>query len=103
MPHLSWHAGLMLVSSFAAIAGLVLLFTEHPPEDQVLATDRALLKMSFAYWLVYCGAVALRPLIPTDWEMALMSVKLTGVIAYLLTFTSILSLPLHRVSARQTE
>jgi len=104
MPNLSWHNELMILSAIAAIAGLGLLFSDRQAcKDDLEVTDRVLLMMSFTYWLVYCAAVGAQKLILPEWEMALLGVKFTGVIAYLLTATSVMSLPLHRVSIRQPE
>jgi hypothetical protein len=100
----------MLLSFVAAIAGLFLLADEKPTvnknssKDEREIVDRILLRMVFAYWLVYCVVFALKPCISEDWEFVCLSVRFTGVMSYLLTLTCILSLPLHRLSSgRQTE
>lgn len=104
MPHLSWHDYLMTFSFFAAIAGIALLFsTNQAYESDWEITDRVLMLMTFTYWLVYCVAVGLQHLILPQWEVLLWSVKLTAILAYLLTAACVLSLPLHRVSIRQPE
>lgn len=103
MPQLSWHDVLLIFSFVAAIAGLALLLSDSNPADEVEAADHMLLMMSFAYWLVFCLATGAQHLIQPEWESIVLGVKFTGVIAYLLTATCILSLPLHRVSARQPE
>ena len=104
MPQLSWHDYLMILSFLAAIAGLALLiFDNQKHEDDLEVTDRVLLMMSFTYWLVYCLSAGIQKCILPEWELALMSVKITGVISYLLTSTCVLSLPLHRVATRQPE
>jgi hypothetical protein len=104
MPHVSWQVALLILSFFSAIGGLLLLVTDKEPDtNDPEGTHRTLLMMSFAYWLVHCVAVGLQKLILPEWEMLLTSVRLTGVLSYLLTFACILSLPLHRVSIRQTE
>lgn len=104
MPQLSWHDYLMAFSFFAAIAGIGLLFnSSQASESDWEITDRVLMLMTFTYWLVYCVAAGLQRLILPEWEMLLWSVKLTGVLSYLLTAACVLSLPLHRVSVRQPE
>lgn len=104
MLHFFWHDYLMVASAIAALAGLGLLISDKEAcSTETEVADRILMLMSFTYWLVYCAAVAVQKLILPEWEMVLLSVKLTGVIAYLLTATCVLSLPLHRVSVRQTE
>jgi len=94
----------MIFSAIAAILGLGLLLTDQQAcEDDLEAADRVLMMMSFTYWLVHCAAIGAQKLILPDWEWALLGAKFTSVIAYLLTATSVLSLPLHRVSIRQPE
>jgi hypothetical protein len=102
MTELIWQDGVVGASFVACIAGLILLFTTHrKPSDEVEATDLILLMMSFTYWLVYCVAFGLQKLVSSNWEMMLFSLKLTTIITYFLTFTCILSLPLHRFAASQ--
>ncbi|XHX76898.1 MAG: hypothetical protein RBJ76_21030 [Stenomitos frigidus ULC029] len=104
MPQLSWHDYLMTCSFFAAIAGIGLLFNgSQASESDWEITDRVLMLMTFTYWLVYCLAAVSQHFILPEWEVLLWSVKLTGVLAYLLTAACVLSLPLHRVSIRQSE
>lgn len=94
----------MILSLVASIAGLALLIQDKSvQEDDLEIADRMLLMMSFAYWLVYCLAFYAQKVILPEWETLLLGVRLTGVLAYLLTFTCVLSLPLHRVSTRQPE
>lgn len=104
MPHCSWHDYLLILSFFASIAGLALLLTDKESQPtEVAAVDRMLFLMAFTYWLVFCVAFGAQKVIHPEWETLLLSVKFTGVIAYLLTATCVLSLPLHRVSVRQPE
>ncbi len=100
----SWHDYLLMTSFVAAISGIVLLKTDQSPaKNDIEAADQMLMLMSFTYWLVYCVAFGLQKAISPDWETVILSIKLTGVIAYLLTASCILSLPLNRVSVRQPE
>lgn len=100
----SWHDYVLMASFVAAISGIVLLRTDKSPaKDAVEAADQMLILMSFAYWLVYCVAFGVQKVISPDWEMVVLSIKLTGVVAYLLTASCILSLPLNRISVRQPE
>jgi hypothetical protein len=96
---LSWRDYLVFISFVASIAGLLLI----PSGKQTQAEDfeeieRSLFQMSFTYWLVYCVAFGLLKLKLPEWEMLLVSLKLTVVFSYLLTFCCILALPLHRIS-----
>jgi hypothetical protein len=102
MPQLSWHEALIIFSFFAAIAGLALAIADrNSATDVIEAADNMLITMGFAYWLVYCAAIGLQKLMLPEWELAVLSIKITGVIAYLLTASCILSLPLNRISIRQ--
>ncbi|MBW4578620.1 MAG: hypothetical protein KME42_03480 [Tildeniella nuda ZEHNDER 1965/U140] len=104
MPHFSWHDYLMILSFFASIAGTALLFNgTQADESDWETTDRVLMLMTFTYWMVYCLATGVQHFILPQWEVLLWSVKLTGVLAYLLTAACMLSLPLHRVAIRQPE
>ncbi|PZV10867.1 MAG: hypothetical protein DCF22_15700 [Leptolyngbya sp.] len=104
MSELSLHELLVIFSSLACIAGILLLVSDrNSAKDDVEAADHMLMLMTFAYWLVYCGAVGLQKVILPEWETAMLSAKLTSVIAFLLTASCILSLPLNRVADRQAE
>ncbi|MEZ2277010.1 MAG: hypothetical protein ACBR12_08850 [Microcoleus sp.] len=85
MVELSLHDYLVMVSFVASIVGLVLLGDRHsgPTDDRTL-NEEMLMKMSFLYWL-------------------LATLKLTTVLSYLLTVSSILSLPLQRMAVRQVK
>jgi hypothetical protein len=100
MCNLVWHDYLVFLSFIACIAGLILLFkTFNNPSDDVEAADRMLFMMTFTYWLVYCLAFGAQKLVLPDWETAMLSLKFTTVISYLLTFSCVLGLPLHRYAA----
>jgi hydrogenase/urease accessory protein HupE len=104
MFELSLHELLVICSSLACVAGIGLLVSDrNSAKDDVEAADHMLMLMTFVYWLVYCGAVGLQKLILPEWEIAMLSAKLTSVIAFLLTASCILSLPLNRVADRQAE
>jgi hypothetical protein len=104
MATFSWHDYLMMLSFVAAIAGLAILSLEKAAQEtDAEIADRVLFMMSFAYWLVYCVSATALKFVRPEWETVILSVKLTGVLSYLLTATCVLSLPLHRVSIQQTE
>ena len=104
MCNLSWHECSIIGSAIAAIAGITLLtLDKHPAQDEAEASDATLMLMTFAYWLVYCAAFGLQKLVSPEWEIISLSLRLTGVIAFLLTASCILSLPLNRISVRQPE
>ena len=104
MTNFSWHDYSVMISAIASIAGVVLVTTnKQPAKDDVEASHYMLLLMTFAYWLVYCAAFVGQKLISPQLEAVLLSVRLTGVIAFLLTASCILSLPLNRASLRQME
>jgi len=105
MVELNWHDYIVIISFVAAIAGLLLLGDNRNSEaaDDRTLSEEILIKMSFTYWIVYCISVfALKLHLPQDnwlWH----SLKLTTVLSYLLTASSILSLPLQRMAVRRVE
>jgi hypothetical protein len=104
MPQLSWHDFLVIVSFFAAIAGISLAVSNrNSAKDAIEAADNMLIMMAFAYWLVYCVTFGLQRVALPQWDILVLSIKLTGVIAYLLTASCVLSLPLNRFSTQQIE
>ena len=105
MVELNWHDYLVMVSFVASIAGLVLLGDnrDSQPTDDRTLSEEILIKMSFTYWTVYCISVfGLKLHLPED-SWLLVSLKLTTVLSYLLTASSILSLPLQRMAVRRVE
>ncbi len=101
--NLMCHEFVVAVSFVACVAGLLLLWDRKQPKDNLEETEKILFRMSFSYWLVYCCAFGLEKLILPDWETVLMSVKMTIALSYFLTFSCVLSLPLHKFSVRQVE
>jgi hypothetical protein len=104
MLELNWHDYLVMVSCVASIAGLVLLGDRNsqPTDDRTLSQEM-LIKMSFIGWIVYCISVAgLKLHLPEDNWLSL-SFQLSTVISYLLTVSSILSLPLQHITVRQVQ
>ena len=106
MTHPVGHEHLQLLSYFASVAGLYILFNfKQDKSDDPDNTNHVLFSMAFAYWIVHCIAIAAQKWISPDWEVAALSLKFTAVFSYLLTFSCAFSLPLHRVSVqtKQTE
>ena len=106
MAHQFGHEHLQLLSYFASVTGLYILFNSKQAEgDDPDNTNHVLFSMAFAYWIVHCIAIAAQKWISPDWETAALSLKFTAAFSYLLTFCCALSLPLHRISvrAKQTE
>ncbi|AFY33839.1 hypothetical protein [Calothrix sp. PCC 7507] len=97
------HGFVVAVSFVACIAGLVLLWGGEQQKDDVEETERILFRMSFSYWLVYCIAFGLDKIALPHWETLQMTLRITTALSYFLTFSCILSLPLHRFAARQIE
>ncbi len=104
MVELNWHDYLVMVSFVASIAGLVLLGDRNSkPADDGALSEELLIKMSFTYSIVYSmSALGLKIPMPED-SLLLMSLKFSAVLSYLLTASSILSLPLQRMAVRQVE
>ncbi|KAM3090788.1 hypothetical protein ACKFKG_28280 [Phormidesmis sp. 146-35] len=104
MAHSVWQTYLSLISFFAAVIGLyVLHHVNSKPGEELDAADHTLFALSFGYWVVHCMAVGAQRMVSPDWEIAALSLKFTAVFSYLLTFSSALSLPLHRMSIRQKQ
>ena len=104
MSNLIWHDFLVFLSSIACVAGLILLSdTKQNSADELEETEQILLRMSFTYWLVYCVAVGIQKIALPDWEILLLSLRITSALSYFLTFACILCLPLHRLAVRQVE
>lgn len=101
--HSVWHDVILSFSLIASIIGLVLLANTNQAQVELEETEQILFRMSFAYWLVYCIACGAQKLILPDWEVLLLSMKLTAALSYFLTFACILCLPLRRFAVRQVE
>ena len=102
--NLGWHDYIVLISFIACITGLLLLSDANQTQANDLEeTEQILFRMSFAYWMVYCVAVGIQIVLPSDWEIPLLSLKLTTALSYFLTFACVVCLPLHRFAMRQVE
>lgn len=97
------HEFCVLFSFVACIAGLVLLWGKTKFTSEAEETEEILLRMSFAYWLVYCVAFGVKKIILPDWETVMLSLKITSALSYLLTFSCILSLPLHKFAVHRVQ
>lgn len=97
------HDSFVLLSFIACIAGLVLLWEGKQQKNEVEETEKILFRMSFSYWLVYCVAFAIQKMVLPDWETVMMTLKITAALSYFLTFSCIVSLPLHKFSVRRVE
>jgi hypothetical protein len=97
------HEFVVAVSSVACIIGLVLLWDGKQQTNDVEETERILFRMSFSYWLVYCAAFGIEKMVLPNWESVLMTLKITTALSYFLTFSCILSLPLHKFAVHRVE
>lgn len=97
------HEFVVAVSFVACIAGLVLLWDGKQQKDDVEETERILFRMSFSYWLVYCVAFGIEKIAVPHWETLQMTLRIASALSYFLTFSCILSLPLHRFAVRQVQ
>jgi membrane glycosyltransferase len=97
------HEFVVAVSFVACILGLLILWNSKQQKDEMEETERILFRMSFTYWLVYCVAFGLEKMVLPSWEPIVMSLKITTALSYFLTFSCILSLPLHRFAIHQVE
>lgn len=106
-----WHNGLLFSSAIAALIGILWLVHQekqersqvgNPPELTLQqAYGETLLRMIFVYWLLYCGVKGLQTLIPLEGTDLGRMCQVTGLLSYLLTFSSVLCLPMHYLQARQ--
>ncbi|MBW4614701.1 MAG: hypothetical protein KME21_15770 [Desmonostoc vinosum HA7617-LM4] len=97
------HEFVVAVSFVACIVGLVILWDGKQQEDEFEETEKILLRMSFSYWLVYCVAFAIEKVVLPEWENILVTLKITTALSYFLTFSCILSLPLHKFAVHRVE
>ncbi|MBE9185046.1 hypothetical protein IQ270_10050 [Microcoleus sp. LEGE 07076] len=105
MVELNWRDSVVMVSFMASIAGLLLLGDKRESKlaGERTLSEETLIEMSFTYWIVYCiSFFGLKLHLPED-SWWLLSLKLTTVLSYLLTASSILSLPLQRMAVRRVE
>ncbi len=104
MASVIWQDIVTLVSAIACVGGFILLFGfRYLPEDELESVDQALFAMIFGYWMIHCLAIAVGR---SEWienEFLLRSLRATSAFSYFLTWASVLSLPLHRISVRETE
>jgi hypothetical protein len=97
------HEFVVAFSFGACVLGLVLLWDGKQPKNDMEETEKILFRMSFSYWLVYCVAFGLEKLILPEWEPVVMSLRITTALSYFLTFSCILSLPLHKFAVHRVE
>jgi Na+/H+-dicarboxylate symporter len=97
------HESVVAVSFVACIIGLVLLWDGKQETNDVEETERILFRMSFSYWLVYCVAFGIEKIVFPGWESVLMTLKITTALSYFLTFSCIVSLPLHKLAVHRVE
>lgn len=97
------HGFVVAISSIACIVGLVLLRDCKQQKDDATETEEILLRMSFSYWLVYCVAFGIEKMLVPNWEELTMTLRITTALSYFLTFSCVLSLPLHKFAVRQIE
>jgi len=101
--NLSCHGFVVAISSLACIVGLWLLKNHNQAIDDFQDTEENLLRMSFAYWLVYCVAFGLEKIFLFNWEIVIITLRITTALSYFLTFSCILSLPLHKFAVHKIE
>lgn len=104
MPNFICHNSFVFLSFFACIIGLFLVVDiKKTQASDIEDEERMLLMMSFTYWLVYCVSFGIQKLALPEWDTLLLSLKLTNLFAYFLTFTCVLVLPLRLIAERQVQ
>jgi hypothetical protein len=101
--NLCCHEFVVAISSVACIVGLWLLKDHNQAIDDFQETEQSLLTMSFAYWLVYCTAFGMEKVFLFNWEAVIITLRITTALSYFLTFSCILSLPLHKFAVHKIE
>jgi threonine/homoserine efflux transporter RhtA len=99
----SCHGFAVATSAIACVFGIWLLWGEKQGKGEYSETEATLLRMSFSYWLVYCVAFGIEHQVLTDWEALKTTLRITTALSYLLTFSCILSLPLHKFAVHPGE
>ncbi|MDZ8028137.1 MAG: hypothetical protein RMY36_024695 [Nostoc sp. SerVER01] len=97
------HEFVVAVSFVACILGLALLWDTKQHKSDVQETEQILFRMSFSYWLVYCIAFGIEKIVLPEWESVLMTLRITTALSYFLTFSCIVSLPLHKFAVHRVE
>ncbi|MEA5551935.1 hypothetical protein VB713_13365 [Anabaena cylindrica UHCC 0172] len=97
------HEFVVAISCVACILGLLMLWDNNKQKDEAQETEEVLLRMSFTYWLVYCVAFGIEKIVLPNWEGLTMTLRITIALSYLLTFSCILSLPLHKFAVHRVE
>jgi hypothetical protein len=97
------HDSVVAISFLASILGLLLLWNSKQKEDDAEITELILFRMSFSYWLVYCLAFGIEKIVLPHWETVIMTLKITTALSYFLTFSCIVSLPLHKFAVHEIE
>jgi hypothetical protein len=101
--NLCCHEFVVAISSVACIVGLWLLKNQKKGIVYFKKTEKSLLTMSFAYWLVYCIAFGMEKVFLFNWEAVIITLRITTALSYFLTFSCILSLPLHKFAVHKIE
>lgn len=103
MAGIHWHDYLLAASLLAAVMGVGVLLKGQSasPVSEHQATTETLLRMTFIYWIVYCLAIGLQKFDLLEAPSWIICLKLTSVLSYFLTFSSLLCLPLHHFEARR--
>lgn len=107
-----WSMGMLVLSAIAAGVGLSWLFydaqqqhKQHPLQEcsPQQAYGETLWRMIFVYWLLYCGATGLQIAVPLEGTDLGQMCKITALLSFLLTFSSLLCLPMHYWQSRQRQ
>ncbi|KST66792.1 hypothetical protein [Mastigocoleus testarum] len=90
------HEFFVAISFVACIVGLLILWENKSEAESSEDTEVILFRMSFSYWLVYCFAFGIEKLFLPESEIIVTTLRITTALSYFLTFSCIVSLPLHR-------
>jgi hypothetical protein len=104
MTHTVWIESIRLISFFASVLGLYLLYNRAETQQDLGEANWNLMAFSFGYWVVNCVAYGAQEYFCADCGLIWLSIKFTGLFSLLLTFSCALALPLNQIAAKnQTE
>jgi hypothetical protein len=99
---LAWHHWILICSALGSLLGLYWLCldqTDAPTDAEI--THQTLFRMTFANWLMYCAAT-LGQCFCAEAD-APCGLGILRVLAYILTFCSVLGVPLHSIEQAQQQ
>ncbi|MBE9031500.1 hypothetical protein IQ266_17345 [filamentous cyanobacterium LEGE 11480] len=95
-----WIESVRFASFCACVIGLFVLYNDTSTQQDFGETDWNFMAFGFGYWLLNCVIHAAQQWICPDCGAMWLSLRLTGLFSLLLTFCSVLSLPMNLIAAK---